>query len=117
MHYYYLDSIPGVWETFNSVNQIVSEVLLEGSTIYKDVSTNNIIDFKLFGTNTKRRNNSIFFNYKECLNENDYVYLQNIYHSFSGTDNLESTKLIPLDLFDWFNRAFYLDFEQKFNKI
>lgn len=115
MHYYYLDSIPAVWETFNSVNQIVSEILLEGSTIYKDVSTNNIIDFKLFGTNTKRRNNSIFFNYKECLNENDYVYLQNIYHSFSGTDNLESTKLIPLDLFDWFNRAFYLDFEQKFN--
>lgn len=115
MHYYYLDSIPGVRQALNSVNQIVSEVSLESSTIQQTPLTDDIIAFALPGANTRQRNKTALFNYNDCLDEDDFEYLQSIYQSFSGKDNLESTKLIPLDLFDWFNRTFYSAFEQKFD--
>lgn len=106
MHYYYLDSIPGCWEAFNSVDQLVSEVLLQDTTI-NQIDFNAVINHIVPEANNKHRNKTRNINYKEYLSQSDFEYLQSTYNSFSGTDSLSSTNLVPVDLFLWFRSVFH----------
>lgn len=59
MHYYYLDSIAGAWQAFNSVNQLVSEILLEDTTIIQHILKENI-DILGLNKDKNKRNKSIY---------------------------------------------------------